>query len=175
MKKHTRVVCFMAACLVGFMGQLAAFGATTNSVWSLTSISTFKLSKINVAQTNPVTAVFLSDGTASLNFGTNDFAATYTNTTKQLTLTPGAGGVAGLASNAVDLVSAAINDPAVVLTIKSVKITSKIKLSKTGVPEKSTDTVSGKGSLTVGTKTKSKSFTVKTLWTNWVLSSGTVF
>jgi hypothetical protein len=173
MKKHSRIVFFTAACLAGFIGQLAAFGATTNSVWDLTSISTFKAGKINVVETNPATAVFLSDGTASLLVGTNQFAGTYTNTTKQLTLTPGAGGLAGIASNAVALINAAIDDPAITITAKSVKFNSKIKLSKTGVPVSTTDTVSGKGSETVKGKVKSKSFTLKTLWKDWTWSSGT--
>ena len=47
MKKQSRVVLFTAVCLVGFIGQISAFGASTNSVWDLTSISVFKVAKIH--------------------------------------------------------------------------------------------------------------------------------
>jgi hypothetical protein len=171
MKQHLRV--FTAACLAGFIGQLAAFGATTNSVWGLTSISSFKAGKINVARTNAATAVFLGDGTCSLLIGTNQFTGTYTNNTKQLTLTLGAGGLAAIKTNALELIQAQV--PSATLTVKSVKFSSKIKLSKTGEPVKATDTVSGKGCETVGTKTKCKSFNLKTLWTDWTLTSGADF
>jgi hypothetical protein len=174
MKKQSWVVFVMAVCLAGFIGQ-AAFGATPVSTWSLSAVSLFSAGKIKDVVTNTATAVFLSDGTASLLVGTNTFAAAYTNNTKQLTLTLTAGGLAALKSNAVDLIQGAINDPAVTITVKSVKFSSKIKLSKTGVPVSTTDTVSGKGSVTVSGKTKSKSFTLKTLWTNWVLTSGVDF
>ena len=173
MKKHSRVVLFMAVCLAGFIGQLAAVGATTNSVWDLTSISSFKAGKIKVAETNAASAVFLSDGTCSLLVGANEFAGSYTNNTKQVTLTLGAGGLTALKSNVVDLIQAQVGS-GVTITVKSVKF-SKIKLSKTGVPVLATDTVSGKGSETIGGKVKSKSFSLKTLWTDWTLSSGTHF
>ena len=173
MKKHSRVVFFTAVCLAGFIGQLAAFGATTNSVWDLSAISSFKAGKIKVVETNAATAVFLSDGTCSLLIGTNQFSGAYTNTTKQIKLTLGAGGVAALKTNALDLIQAQV--PSATLTVKSVKFSSKIKLSTTGVPVKATDTVSGKGCETIGGKTKCKSFSLKTLWTDWTLSSGTHF
>jgi hypothetical protein len=173
MKKHSRVILFVAACLAGFMGQSAAFGATTNSVWDVTSISSFKAGKIKVVETNAATAVFLSDGTCSLLIGTNEFAGTYTNTTKQVTLTLGAGGTAALKTNALDLIQAQV--PSATLTVKSVKFSSKIKLSTTGVPVKATDTVSGKGCETIGGKAKCKGFSLKTLWTDWTLSSGSNF
>ncbi len=174
MKKHSRVVLFTAVCLAGFIGQVAAFGATTNSVWDLTSISSFSAGKIKVVETNAATAMFLSDGTCGLLIGTNRFAGTYTNNTKQVTLTLGGGGQAALASNAVALIQAQVS-PGVTITVKSVKFSSKIKLSTTGVPVLATDTVSGKGCETVGNKTKCKSFKLKTLWKNWTLSSGTDF
>jgi hypothetical protein len=172
MRKHSRVVFFVAACLAGFMGQLAAFGATTNSVWAVTSISTFRAGKIHVVETNAAHAVFLSDGTCSLLLGTNEFAGAYTNTTRKVTLTLGAGGVAALRSNAVALIQAQV--PAATITVKSVKFNKNITL-KSGVPVKATDTVGGKGCETFGTKTRCKSFTLKTLWTNWTLSSGADF
>ena len=173
LKKHSRVVFFVAVCLAGFIGQLAAFGATTNSVWGLTSVSSFKAGKINVVKTNAATARFLSDGTCSLQIGTNQFAGTYTNNTKQLTLTLGAGGQASLKTNALELIQAQVPDAT--LSVKSVKFSSKIKLSTNGVPVLATDTVSGKGCETVGTKTKCKGFKLKTLWKSWTLTSGTAF
>jgi hypothetical protein len=162
----------MAACLAGFIGQLAAFGATTNSVWDLTSISSFKAGKIIVVETNAASAVFLSDGTCSLLIGTNEFTGAYTVKKTQLTLILGAGGMAALKSAAVALIQAHV--PSATITVKSVKF-SKIKLLTTGVPVSASDTVSGKGCETVGTKTKCKSFSLKTLWTDWTLVSGTDF
>ena len=173
MKKHSRVVFFMAACLAGFIGQLAAFGATTNSVWNLTSTSTFKAGKIHVVETHAATAVFLSDGTCSVLVGGGEFDGNYTNNTKQLKLTLGAGGLAALKSEALALIQAQV--PTATLTVKSVKFSSKIKLSTTGVPVIAKDTVSGKGCETFGTKTKCKGFKLTTLWTDWTLSSGTNF
>jgi hypothetical protein len=173
MKKHTRIVCFMAVCLVGFMGQLAAFGATTNSVWTLTSISTFKLSKINVAQTNPVTAVFLSDGTCSILVGSDEFDGTYTNTTRTLKITFSPAGVAALESNAFNFATSQVPS-GITITIKSASKLPSIQL-KSGVPVKATERISGKGSETVGRRTASKSFTDTDLLIDWTLSSGTNF
>ena len=167
MKKHSRVVFFTAVCLAGFIGQLAAFGATTNSVWGLSAISSFKAGKINVVRTNAATAVFLSDGTCSLLIGTNEFTGAYTVKKTQVTLTPSAGGLAAVKSNALELIQAQV--PSATLTVKSVKF-SKIKLTN-GVPAKASDTVSGKGC----EGTKCKGFKLKTLWTNWTLTSGTNF
>jgi hypothetical protein len=173
MRKHSRVIFFVVACLAGFMGQLAAFGATTNSVWNLTSVSTFRAGKIHVARTNAASAVFLSDGTCGLLIGADEFGGTYTNNTRQLKLTLGTGGVAALKSNAVVLIQAQVPS-GVTITVKSVKFNKNITL-KNGVPVKATDTISGKGCETVGTRTKCKSFSLKTLWTNWTLTSGTDF
>jgi len=167
MKKHSRVSSVVAVCLAGFIGQLAAFGATTNSVWSLSAVSTFKAGKILVNETVPATAVFLSDGTASLLVGGNELAGNYTVKKTQVTLTPSAGGLAAVKSNALELIQAQV--PSATLTVKSVKF-SKIKLTN-GVPAKASDTVSGKGC----EGTKCKGFKLKTLWTNWTLTSGTNF
>jgi hypothetical protein len=172
MKKHTRIIFLMAGCLAGLMGQVAAYGATTNSVWALNSISSLSAGKLKAVQTNAATAVFLSDGTASLLVGTNEFDGTYTNNAKQVTLTIGAGGLAGLESNVAAFASSVA--PGVTITIKSIKFSSKIKLTN-GIPVKAGDTVSGTGSVTVSGNTKSKHFTVKTLYTSWTLSSGVVF
>jgi hypothetical protein len=163
----------MAGCLAGFIGQLAAFGATTNSVWDVTSISTFKAGKTKVIETNAATAMFLSDGTCSLKIGTNEFAGAYTNTTKKLTLTLGAGGLGAMKTNALELIQAQV--PSATLTVKSVKFSSKIKLSTNGVPVKATSTVSGKGCEFIGGKNRCKGFSLKTLWADWTLSSGTNF
>lgn len=164
----------MAACLAGFIGQSVAFGATTNSVWDLTAVSVFKVAKINVAKTNSVTAVFLSDGNCSLLLGTNEYAGTYTAKKSQVTLLLGNGGLGTLKSDAVTLIQDAINDSAITVTVKSLKF-SKITL-KNGVPVKATDTISGTlcGTTSKG-KVKCKGFSLNTLWTNWTLSSGTNF
>ena len=169
MKKHSLVSSVVAVCLAGFIGQLAASGATTNSVWNLSSISVFKAGKVNEAITNTATAVFMSDGTASIHFKGHEYAGTYTNTTKLLTFSFGDVGIATLKSDVAALLESA--DPSVTWTVKSVKFSPKIKLSTTGVPETLKDTVKGKGC----EGTTCKSFSLKTAWTNWVLTSGTNF
>ncbi|HTS19013.1 MAG TPA: hypothetical protein VMP11_15675 [Verrucomicrobiae bacterium] len=174
MKQRLWVVICVAACLTGLFGQMAALGATTNSTWSLTAISLFKVASLKVDKTNSVTAVFLSDGTCSLLMGTNEYAGSYTTTKNSVVLTPTAGGKAAIESDAVALIKAAIDDPAVTITASSLKF-SKITLSKAGVPVKITDTIKGKGSATVKGKVKSKSFTLTTAWIDWTLTSGTNF
>ena len=174
MKRHTRVVLLVAGCLAGFLGQLSAFGASTNSVWDLNFINTLKVGKLQASDTNAATAVFLSDGTCSLLIGTNEVDATYTNNTKQVTLTFDAVGQAALESNAVDFLETLVPPGEATITAKSLKLT-KIKLSKTGVPVLETDTVKLTVSAVVKGKTKSKGISVKTLWTDWVLSSGEAF
>jgi hypothetical protein len=173
MRKHTRIVYLVAAFLAGFIGQLAAFGATTNSVWDLNNINLLSVGKLKAVDTNAATAVFLSDGTFSVLVGTNEFDGTYTNTTKQLTMTLGAGSQAALESNIVDFVLNQI-PPGIDITVKSLKV-SKIKLSKTGVPGPLTTTMSATASETVQGKTRHKSFSTKSLLTDWVLSSGVAF
>jgi hypothetical protein len=173
MKKQSRVIFFMAAGVAMFVGQLAAFGQTTNSVWDVSAVTELSAGKTKDLSTNSVTAVFLSDGTFDLTAGTNVFDGTYTNTTKALTVTFSTNSVAALESNVVDFIHNQL-DPEIVVTIKSSKF-SKIKLSKTGVPVSVSDKISGKGSLTVEGKTKSKGFTFSTLWTSWTLTSGTNF
>jgi hypothetical protein len=173
MKKHTLVKFFMAACLAGLMGQVAAFGQTTVSSWNITAVTELKAGKTQDLSTNSATATFLSDGTFTLLAGTNTFGGTYTNTTKALTVTFSAGSVIGLDSNVVDFIHSNVGAE-VVVSIKSSKF-SKIKLSKTGIPVSVSDKISGKGSITVSGKTKSKGFSFTTLWTEWVLSSGTAF
>ena len=169
MQKHSRVVFFMAACLAGFIGQMTAFGQTTNSVWDGSSISTFKAGKVHLAITNPVTAVFMSDGTASILYNGDVYAGTYTNTTKLLKFNLGDVGIATLKTDVAALLES--EDPSVTWTVKSVKFSPKIKLSTTGVLETLTDTVTGKGC----EGTKCKSFSLKTLWTDWTLVSGSNF
>jgi hypothetical protein len=174
MKKYSRVVVAVAAaCLMGVTGQLNAFGATTNSVWSLTSLSSFSAGSLHFTETNPATAVFLSDGTCSLLVGANAISGNYTSNTKQVTLTLTADGLVALETNAVEIVQTRV-PPEVSLKIKSGKFSSKIAL-KNGVPVSTTDTVSGTGSETEGSKTKSKNFSLKTLWTDWTLTSGANF
>lgn len=171
MKKHSLVKFFMAACLAGFMGQLAAVGQTTNSVWDVTAVSALSAGKIKGSVTNSATAVFLSDGSFALVSGTNSYGGTYTNTTKSLTVTFSPSGLATLESNVVELITTDV--PGVTISIKSSKL-SKIKLLN-GVPVKVADKISGKGTETIGGKTRSKSFSFTTSWTTWTLSSGEIF
>jgi hypothetical protein len=169
MKKSSRVVVCLAAL---FASQLAAFAASTNAEYSLTSISTFKVSKYKFAETNSATALFFSDGTAALHIGSYVFSGTWTNKNgKQVTLSPDASGMAAMSNEVVALISAQV--PAATITVKMPVKFSKIKLSKAGAPILATDTVRGKGSETIGTKTYTKGFSLKTLWTNWTLVSGT--
>ncbi|MGD0061615.1 MAG: hypothetical protein ABSD58_19580 [Verrucomicrobiia bacterium] len=173
MKKHFRVVSVMAVCIAGFIGQLSASGASTNSVWDLTSISVFKVAKITKDLTNSASALFFSDGTCALQVGTNSFTGNYTvaKKGKSITLTPDTGGEAAI-GNYIDSAIESY-DSSVTATAKSGKF-SKITLSKTGLPLKATDTVSGKITYTNGKgKLVSKSFSVNTLWTDWTWSSGT--
>ena len=168
MKKHSRIIFSMAACLAVFIGQSGAFAATTNSVWDVSVVSTLSVDK-SATTTDPGTVTFLSDGTFSLVVDANEFDGTYTNTTKALTLTFSPTGVAGLESNVVDFIHSDIGSE-IAVSIKSSKL-SKIKL-KDGVPGKVTDKISGKGSLTVEGKTRSKSFSFTYLITDWVVSLG---
>jgi len=173
MKRHSRIIFVMATCLAGFIGQLAAGGATTNSVWDLTAVSTLKAGKIKDASTNAATAVFLSDGTCSILVGSDEFDGTYTNTTRSLKITFSAGGVAALASNAFDFATSLVPS-GITISIKSISKLPSIQL-KNGIPVKATERISGKGSATVRGRTASKSFTVTDLLINWTLSSGTIF
>lgn len=116
--------------------------------------------------------MFLSDGTASLTVGTNTYTGTYTTTKSSVVLTLDAGSMTSLEIATSDFVLSNI-PPGITVTVKSAKF-SKITL-KNGVPTKGTVTISGTGSETVGGKTKTKSFKVKTVWTDWTLSSGTNF
>jgi hypothetical protein len=169
MKKSSWIVCCLA---VLFAGQIAASAASTNAVYSLTSDSVFKAGKINVTQSHPATALFYSDGTCELDVLGFTFTGTYAKSKngKQVVLTDTTN-KAVLESSIAALI--AEQAPGATITVKSVKW-SKITLDKTtGAPTKATDTASGKGCETFGSKTKCKSFALKTTWTNWTLISGT--
>jgi len=173
MKKHSGVVFIVAASLVGFIGQLAASGATTNSVWDVTAVSTLKAPKLKVIETNAATAVFLSDGTCSITVGSDEFDGTYTNTTRSLKITFSPGGVSALESNAFNFATSQVPS-GITITIKSASKLPSIQL-KDGVPVKATERISGKGSETVRGRTASRSFTVTDLLIDWTFSSGTSF
>jgi hypothetical protein len=177
MTKRSGVVIFMVACLAGFMGQVAAFGADTNSVWNLDVISLFSIGKDKFVETNAASAVFLSDGTATLLIGTNEFSGDYTNTTKQITLSVGSEGLAGLESNALDFVNTELGADTniVTATVSGIKFASKIKLSKTGVPVAAADKVKGTLTATVRGKHKTKAFSIATVYVDWTLESGADF
>ncbi len=58
MKKHSRIIFVMAACLVGFIGQLAAVRRqSTNSVWGVTAVSALSGKIKDADDTNAATAV----------------------------------------------------------------------------------------------------------------------
>lgn len=170
MKKSPWIVFCLTVVVAGLLGQMSAFGQTTNAVYSLTSAYTFKVSKYKVTQTDSATAVFLSDGTCDLLVAGYVFSGTYTvsKSGKQVVLIPDTNGLAAMASNVVSLISSEI--PGVSVSVKRVKF-SKIAIKK-GVLQ-ATDSISGKLSATVNGKLKSKGFSLKTLWTNWTLVSGT--
>jgi hypothetical protein len=173
MKKRSRIIFVMAACLAGFIGQSPARAATTNSVWDVTAVSTLKAGKIKDVATNAATAVFLSDGTCSILVGSDEFDGTYTNTTRTLKITFSPGGVAALESNAFDFATSLVPS-GITITIKNISKLPSIQL-KNGVPVKATERISGKGSETVRGRTASRSFTVTDLLIAWTLSSGTNF
>ena len=172
MKKRSRIIFVMAACLAGFIGQSPAHAANTNSTWNVTAISKLKAGKIKDIATNAATAVFLSDGTCNITVGSDEFDGTYTNTTRTLKITFTAGGVAALESNAFDFATSEV--PEVTITITKAAKLGSIQL-KNGVPVKASEKISGKGSLTVRGRTLSRAFTDTDLLVNWTLSSGTIF
>ena len=167
MKKSPWIVFCVAVLFAGLSWQMTAFGASTNAVYSLTSESVFKVGKLKVDQSHAATAVFLSDGTCSLNVGTNVFSGTYavSKSGKQATLTPDVNGLAAIKSNVVALISAQVS-AGVTISVKSVKF-SKIVRKKGALF--AMDTVSGKGC----EGKKCRGFSLKTQWTNWTLVSGT--
>jgi hypothetical protein len=169
MKKSPCLVLCLAAL---FAGQLAAYAASTNSEYNLTSVSVFKVSKLKVAETNSATAFFFNDGTAALHVGSYVFSGTWTNKNgKQVTLTPDASGLTAISNNVVALINAQI--PEATISVKMPVKFSKIKLNKAGAPILATDTVKGKGSETIAGRLRSKSFSLKTSWIDWEWVSGT--
>ncbi len=46
MKKHTRIIFVMTACLAGFIAQSPAHAATTNSVWNVNAVSTLQAGRL---------------------------------------------------------------------------------------------------------------------------------
>ncbi|HTS19014.1 MAG TPA: hypothetical protein VMP11_15680 [Verrucomicrobiae bacterium] len=167
MKKCSWTVFCMAASVAGLIGQVAAFGASTNATYTVTVDYAFAAAKESTSSS--ATAAFLSDNSFSVVIGTDNITGTYTVKGSQVTLTPDADGTAALESNVFDWIETFV-PPEVVITFKTPK-PAKLKLDKTGVPESLKGTVSGKG--TEGKK--SRSFSIKTSWTDWTLTSGTNF
>ncbi len=163
MKRSPWIVVCLAAL---FASQLAAFGASTNAVYSLTSDSVLKAGKLKVPYSFTGTALFFSDGTCALEVSTNVFTATYAvaKNGKQVTLTLDAGGLAAIENDVESKILAQV--PGVTISIKSVKF-GKIILKKGALL--TTDTVTGKGC----EGKKCRGFTLKTVWTDWTLLSGT--
>jgi len=171
MRKSPRIVFCLASFIAVLIGQMTALGATTNAVYDVTSISMFKVGKLHVTVTNAATSAFLSDGTCDLDLGSYHFTGDYAVTPngKQVALTLDTDGKAALESNVVDLIESYASGATVSVTGARV---SKISI-KSGAPFKATDTVRGKLSETVGGRLRKRGFSLKTLWTDWELVSGT--
>jgi len=174
MKKHSWIAACMAAGVVGLFGQMAAFGAPsttlTNATYTVNSISLFNFAplKVHVIETNSATVAFSTNGTVTLTIGTNEVAGTYTWTKSSIKLSPGAGGLAVIESNAVNLIesNSEISDLGATATIKSLKF-STVTLKK-GAPLKATDTITGTLSAEVRGKERHAGFSLLTEWVDWV-------
>ena len=174
---RSKGVLYMVAGLAGLLGQVTAFGASTNAAYDVTAIQLLSAGRAKIVQTNSATAVFLSDGTFSLTISSNDVTGSYTAKGSSVKLILDANGTTALESNAIELAQSLVPTN-VVITASSAKI-SALKLTKAGAPVSTKDSVKGKGSETLTvkgkTKTVSKSFTVGTVWTDWVLTAGANF
>jgi hypothetical protein len=172
MKRSPWIVFCLALSVAGLIGQTTAFAATTNAVYDITSISTAAVGKHHVVVTNSATAVFLSDSNCVLIVGSYDFTGTYAvgKNNKQVTLTRDAAGWLAMSNNVVNIIEPYL--PGGVSISLTRGKASKITI-KDGAPSKATDSIRGKLSETVKGKVKSKGLTLKTLWTDWVLVSGT--
>ena len=165
MKKSSWIVSCLAVLLAG---QIAASAASTNAVYTVTADSAFRAGKIKANPSYTATVLFYSDGTCELVVAGFTLTGTYETSTngKQIILTDTTN-KAALESSIAALI--ADQAPGATITVKNVKW-SKITLNKTtGAPTQATDTVSGKGC----EGKHCRSFTLKTLWTNWTLISGT--
>jgi hypothetical protein len=175
MKKHSWFVACLAAGVIGLVGQTAASGAPapifTNATYTVTAISLFNLSKIHIIQTNSVTVAFATNGVVTLTIGTNDITGTYTETKSAIKLSPNAGGLAVIESNAVDLIDSNpdISDLGATASVKSLKFT-PITLKK-GAPQKATDTITGTLSAVIKGKERHKGYSLLTEWVHWVPGS----
>lgn len=172
MKKHSWIVAFLAASLMGLIGQMTAFGAPapifTNATYTVKSISLFNFRTVHIIETNSATVAFTTNGVVTLTIGTNDITGTYTETKSAIKLSPNAGGLAVIESNAVDLIEAnsEISDLGITATVKSLKFT-PITLKK-GAPQKATDTITGTLSAEIGGKERHAGFSLLTEWVDWV-------
>ena len=167
--KSLWIVFCLALSAAGLIGQMTTFGADTNATYTITANWVFKVGKIHESGSHTVTAVFLSDNTCSMTLGLGTFSGDYTERKNGVKLTFGDETKAAIVSNAVAVIEPYL--PAgVTAKGKNVKF-SKIKL-KDGAPVKASDVVTGKLSETVRGKVQSRPFTLKTVWTDWVLTSG---
>ncbi len=156
--------------------------ASVPVVYSVLSEDTFALSGVGHAssassQTCTFTSTGSFTGTFDLYDGTYHYTGTYTlvKNGKQMALTLDANGLSAVESNEVDLIEDAAADAGVSLedltvTIQSIKL-GNISMEN-GVPHKETNTITGKASAAVNGKFKTKSFTHKSVKTNWTLVSG---
>ena len=167
MKKSVWTVVCLAALLVG----RTTLGATTNAMYTVNAESTFKVGSMHFDIPTTATAVFLSDGTCSLNVAGFAFTANYalSKNGKQILLIPDANGLAAIESNVVSMVQS--YDSGFTVSVKHIKF-SRL-LIKNGTLSLVTDGVSGKLSSYVASKLKVKGFTLKTTWSGWTLIGGT--
>jgi len=181
-KKSPWIVCSLAALVVG---QVTAFAqVSTTTVYSVTASNIFSVGKHHVAVSDSAVATFLDTGSCSVEVSGEDYTGSYTVSkgAKDVVLTLNAAGEAAVVSNVTALLYANGLPTNVTVTVKSIKF-SKITLGKNGEPitpkAAVTDTVSGTLSETVETKssskTKTKSFSLKTLWVDWEKTSGVAF
>jgi hypothetical protein len=156
----------MALCVAGLVGQMTAFGQTTNAVYTVDSVISYKVGKDSGSISGSATAYFLSDGTCDLATDKGyHLTGTYkvSKNDKTVTLTPDANGKAAIESEIASYIETQF--PGATATVTSFRW-SKITVNN-GTPVNATITGGGKGCETVGTKTKCKSFTFKTTVTNW--------
>ena len=160
MKKRSPVVFFMAVCLAGFIGQLAAFGQTTTAVYAVDATISYKVGKTTGSLGSVSgTAVFLSDGSFSLIGGATNglhFAGTYSvaKNGKTAKVTSSKSETATMESYIASLIETDLSG--VTATVKSLKW-SKLSLSD-GAPVSATVKGGGKGC--EGKHCKSFTFTV---------------
>jgi len=164
MKKHSRVVFFMAASLAGFIGQMAAFGQTTNASYTLQSIITIKAGKFKTNLTYSATAVFLSNSNCFLNIDDLVLSGTYTlsKNGKQATLNPD---ISADESTVISFIESKI--PEITPTVKTIKFSKITRLSEGAPSTKTKATVTARGKYTESGSSKAKGYSFKAVAEEW--------